>query len=123
MPTRGRHSSWPRAQAMKALQDIMTASWLCEASGGRKSVLLLLCFPEVFFANFWPRYAAQRPGYLSQHVHSTFFLPPSGLAPHAPTSRGRANQEYILFVPAWFAHTACEVTRFFSVKYIIPLHE
>src|SRR6266446_6043921 len=27
MPTRGRHSSWPRAQAMKALKDIMTAIW------------------------------------------------------------------------------------------------
>jgi hypothetical protein len=53
-------------------------------------------------------------------VHNTFFLPPSELPPHAPTSRGRASQEQVLFVPAWFAYTECEVTRFFNVKYIMP---
>src|SRR6266852_5126417 len=70
MPPRGRHSSLLRPQAVKVLQDIMTASWLCEAYGGRKSALLFVCVPDVFFANFWPRYATKRPRYLSQHVFS-----------------------------------------------------
>jgi len=29
-----------------------------------------VCVPDVFFANFWPRYATKRPRYLSQHVFS-----------------------------------------------------
>jgi len=65
-------------------------------------VLLLLCFPEVFFANFWPRYAAQRPGYLSQHVHSTFFLPPSGLPPHAPNVQRQGKPGVSSFCPYMF---------------------
>ena len=31
MPTKGRHSSLPRPQAVKALNHIMAASWLCAA--------------------------------------------------------------------------------------------
>ncbi len=68
----------------------------------------------------------QLPGlYMLQNgqdiFHSTFFLQQSGLPPHAPTSRGRASQEKVLFVPICFAHAEYKVTRFLSLKYIMPL--